>query len=538
MARATASRQASTEGVFLRKASGLIKTAGTLDVFIYNMGLVSVGIGLGTMLLYGPAVYYGANMYAAVIIPAIAMTFITLGMLTWTVTIPRSGGVYPFCSRILPPALAFTFSFVESIAWLFATANAAYWLVTIGLVPMLSVGGLITGNHTFLDAAQKLSEPWPTFIVGTIFLLIAGAILISGMRKFFFTQKIAFAIAMVGSVLLIVILAFVSHVDMVRNFNALFGPHVTYNGVIHDAQKHGWSNPGFNWGQTVMGSNWAFYPLIGAAFSIAIAGEIKSVVRAQTLGMMGAIWVSAILWLITFLVVFPLFGYNFLGAIGFNSLNGYSGTPTTPYITLLAGIATKSVVVTILVSISFMAWIWLWIPGMQAYAERAMIAWAFDRIAPARLGDVNEKYHTPVPAILVAVVITILFLAGFVFTTVFSANMVVFIEAAVFAWSFVLLAGVFFPYKRPDIYEKSPIANKKILGLPVMTVACALGFLGGQAYGWLLFADDFAAGHRFTPVLIVAIAFALGLTLFYAAKAIRRSQGINIDLAFKQIPIE
>ena len=34
--------------VFLRKASGLIKTASNTDVFIYDIGLVSIGLGLGT----------------------------------------------------------------------------------------------------------------------------------------------------------------------------------------------------------------------------------------------------------------------------------------------------------------------------------------------------------------------------------------------------------------------------------------------------------------------------------------------------------
>ena len=525
------------EGVFLRKASGLIKTAGTWDVFIYNIGLVSVGIGLGTMVLYGPAVYYGSNLYVGVIFASVVMSLVALGMLTWTLVIPRSGGVYPFASRILPPSLAFTLSFVESIAWLFACANAAFWIVTIGLVPMLSVAGTITGSSALASAAVALGQPWPTFIVGSAFLLLAGFIVLRGMKTFFFTQKIAFAIAIVGSLFLVALLLFTSHSQFVSNFDSLFGPKVTYQGVIAAATKGGWSST-FSWNQTLLGSVWAFYPLIGAAFSIAIGGEIKSAGRAQTIGMMGAVWVSALLWVLTFAVALPAFGYDFLGAVGFNSLNSLPSTPTTPYITLLAGIATKSWVATVLVSLGFIAWIWLWIPGMQAYAQRAMVAWSFDRIAPARLADISERSHTPVVAVMVAVAVTIVFMAGFVFTPWFATNMIVFIEAAFFAWSFVLLAGVFFPYRRKEMYDKSPIANMKILGLPIMSVACGLGFLGGQVAGWLLFSDNFAAGHAPIPVIIVAAAFVLGLVLYFIAKQVRRQQGIDIGLAFKQIPIE
>ena len=33
--------------IFLRKASGLIRTASGLDTFIYNLGVVSIGLGVG-----------------------------------------------------------------------------------------------------------------------------------------------------------------------------------------------------------------------------------------------------------------------------------------------------------------------------------------------------------------------------------------------------------------------------------------------------------------------------------------------------------
>ena len=43
--------------IFLRKASGLIRTASGTDTFIYNLGLVSVGLGVASIMFYGPAYY-------------------------------------------------------------------------------------------------------------------------------------------------------------------------------------------------------------------------------------------------------------------------------------------------------------------------------------------------------------------------------------------------------------------------------------------------------------------------------------------------
>ena len=101
-------------------------------------------------------------------------------------------------------------------------------------------------------------------------------------------------------------------------------------------------------------------------------------------------------------------------------------------------------------------------------------------------------------AIAVATVVTLIFLVLFVFTTYF-ATLVVFIMIALGAWAVVLAAGVVFPYKRPEIYEKSPISKRKVLGLPLMTVACSCGFVGAVFYFFTLFFDSFAAGHDLGP---------------------------------------
>ena len=88
------------------------------------------------------------------------------------------------------------------------------------------------------------------------------------------------------------------------------------------------------------------------------------------------------------------------------------------------------------------------------------------------------------------------------------------------------------------MYEKSPIANKRLFGLPVMTVACAAGFVAAAFYFFVLFFDTFAAGHDPVRLTIMAVTFVGGLVLFWIARAVRASKGVNIDLAFKEIPIE
>jgi hypothetical protein len=109
---------------------------------------------------------------------------------------------------------------------------------------------------------------------------------------------------------------------------------------------------------------------------------------------------------------------------------------------------------------------------------------------------------------------------------------------AVLAWAIVLLAGVFFPYRRPDIYGKSPLANMRIAGLPIMSVACALGAAAAFLFFFDLFFDGFAAGHARHSMSVLIGWFVGAFCLYWIMWFIRRRQGVNVDLAFKEIPIE
>ena len=358
------------------------------------------------------------------------------------------------------------------------------------------------------------------------------------------THKIVFVICLLGSVLLIVVLMSGSHADFIAQFNKIMGPVIgvpdPYNAIIASGKANGWSMEGADWKSTVLVSNIPFLAMIGAAYSFAIGGEIKSVGKAQTYGMLGAVLVTTVLWVATIVLAEDVIGYEFLGTATYNIWvpgQGVLTTPTDPSVTLMAGILTGSGLMTLILSMGLILWMWMWLPGIQSYAVRAMVAWSFDRVAPAALGSISQTRHTPVVAIAFSLVISVICLALFVFTEKFS-QVIVLIECQVLAWTAVLLAGVFFPYARPHIYEKSPIARIKLFGLPLMTVACGLGFLASLFYLVSLYFDDIAAGHAWWQMQFVLGIFVVAVIFFFAMKYYRASQGIDINLAFKEIPIE
>ena len=532
------------ERVFLRKASGLIKTASNTDVFIYDIGLVSIGLGLGFLLFFGPAVYLSGNLYVATILAGVAMLAVGLGMLTWTITIPRSGGIYNFGTRSMWPPLAFTLSFVEVSALLFYGSFGAVYLAQLGIAPAVTAIGILTDNSGLESfGANQLAGHWGTFIIASLALIVGAIILASGMRRFFFTQKVMFTMACIGTLIFLGTLIGLSRGTFVNHFNSLMGQRLgvgsdAYHGVINAATKAGWHTGGFDWSRTLELANWAFLPLIGAAFSISIGGEIKQVTRGQTLGILGAVVGAVAVWIISYALIFRTMGSGFLGAVTYSNFNAVHGasTPVTPYPTLLTGLGSDSVTLTILIALGFIGWIWLWIPTQILYPTRAIVAWSLDRVWPDVMGTVNERTHTPLPAIALSLAGGITFVAMLAFTTFF--QLVIFIEVAVLAWAIVLLAGVWFPYRRPDIYEKSPISRVRIAGLPVMSVACGLGAIAAFLFFFDLFFDSFAAGHARHSLEVLIGWFVGAFVIYWIMWFVRRRQGVRVELAFKEIPVE
>ena len=531
--------------VFLRRSSGLIKSASTWDVFIFNVGLVSVGIGVANMLLYTSYIYPGSNVGWSSLIGGLCMLLVGLGMVAWTITIPRSGGIYVFGTRILWPPIAFALSFVEVGAWLYYTSLGSSWIMSIGIGPGLATLGILQNSPGLLAAGETAAKPLWVFLGGTIFLCLSGWLIISGMKKYFLSQKIIFSIAVLGSVILAILLLFYKQSDFIQNFNSVMAPYFpgvtnAYQNIIDTAKSAGWvaGTGSIDWWQTFLFASWPFMAYIGAAFSISIGGEIRSGGRGQFIGIIAAIIASTLAFIIMGMLAVRVFGSDFLGAVSYNFYNAVEGgaVPSAPWVTLLIAILVRNPFLALFINLSFIAWIWLWIPGMQIYADRAFVAWSFDRLAPDRLGKVSERTHTPINAITLAVIGTIILLALYVFTPYFTT--VIMIEAAALAWFVVLCAGVFFPYRKKSLYEKSPLAHNRILGLPAQTVACFLGALGAGVAFIFMWSDNFAAGHSRYSLAVMGAWILLGLIIYAIMYFYRKSKGIDVNECFKEIPCE
>jgi hypothetical protein len=168
-----------------------------------------------------------------------------------------------------------------------------------------------------------------------------------------------------------------------------------------------------------------------------------------------------------------------------------------------------------------------------------MIAWSFDRVAPDKLGCSASHAHAGGrDRHLHRGAVVFMWLIAYK-----AVAFLTFIEVLLVIWGTVMVAAVVFPLIRKSLYESSPTRNFKILGVPVMPLSggIATAFMG-YAF-WLLWEDANAlpadqAVKMPVEAWITLGAVVAGTAWYLGAKAYRRRRGINISLAFQQIPIE
>ncbi len=168
---------------------------------------------------------------------------------------------------------------------------------------------------------------------------------------------------------------------------------------------------------------------------------------------------------------------------------------------------------------------------------RTIFAWSFDRILPGKLSEVSERTHAPIPAIITASVIVLAILTWSVLSVSFFTLLSLGVLAGVVTILTVSVAALAFPFRRPELYRNSP-ANISVAGIPLLSIAAVLSIIVmiGLAYVVLSYPQLGIVpwqGFAFMGSLIV-----LGLLIYFVARAVRSTQGINLDLIYRELPPE
>lgn len=539
----TTQQAATSTGLFARNATGLVRGISPKSALVINFipGHPAQSLAAGFFFVF--ALFPGGNYLLGLlmVIPLALAVSYAFGLLTQM--IPRSGGDYMLVSRVLHPAVGLISSFCMTLAGLFSNAFFGIAFVTIGLGPGLVGVGLVADSHTLVDWGTTIQSTngWK-FGLGAAMMVAAGLILAAGWRWSMRLQNILFWMV-TGSVIVAVLIAlFTSRGSFVHNFNdfarPLTGHDNAYDGVIAAAHKAGVNtDPGFSFKNTI--------PIMGffATFSIFsywstfVGGEVRQASTMRMANNMAAAGVIGILVVaVCAAIFFHTFGTPFM--IAANGGGFPSQIATSPTYFFLIGASTGSWIVTAILTLCYVVY-WPLICYVSLMQPTRMIfAYSFDGILPKGVTKVSRN-GSPYVAIMISVALSILVLLWAINASSFFQILVYATLIQLIAMGLVGLSGVLVAKRRPALYSAST-TKRSFLGIPVVAIAGA-GAMAVTALLWVLYFSykpQFGLTNVGRMFAIFGGAVALAAIYYLVAKTVRRSQGVDIDLAYAEIPPE
>jgi len=492
--------------------------------------IINLPIAAVTLMLL-PFAFPGADMPLSVLLSLVPAAILGGVYVLFGIMMPRSGGDYVFNSRALHPSVGFAANF-NFVVWnlLFAGIEGS-WICTVGLSGLFGSMGALTGNTWWNTAAVNISKEWVAFGVGAVMLLIV-AYLLTNNRRALRVMKVAFSIGIAAVVITVVWTLFVSHATFVHNIN-----HVTsYNGILQAAAHSGFTQP-HSWhafSPTISGVALVSLVTLFIMFATYTGGEVKNVRRSIPISIYGALAIGGFVFALMAWGAVHSWTPQFVAATQAISTSAHYPFSSAPNFNFIAAIGSGSPVFAIIINVGFVL---LMVANMiftQMSMTRCIFAWSMDRVTPDKVSQVSPRTHAPVWAIGIGTVGAIIGLAVFVFTT-FSTFLGGTTLGFLFTFLATGLAAMVFPFRRKDLYNKSPI-KPTVFGLPLLSVLGALSFISVAALAYAYFTNSTYGSNSTRAYSVFLGAWVVGFIYYGAARLVRRRQGINLGLSATTLP--
>jgi basic amino acid/polyamine antiporter, APA family len=534
----------STE-VFVRKASGLVREMSPFSAFAYNV--LAIGILFPFLYLQGPAVFPAANIALGVLICGIVLVPMWYTYSWLSASMPRSGGDYVFQTRILSGWIGFGSTLMGAFMAMLYAAFAGWMFAAVGAAPMFAVWGYAANNMGLLNIANWLASTTGVIVVSLVILFTSTFTMVRGMGAFVRVQWILFWGLIVSLVIMIFVLLTTSQATFVANFNAFYAwaaginvPGGFHQQLINDVKASGIDlNAPIDWIQTLGVAAIAANSLVWAVLAVQQLGEIKgaNAVKNTNFFIVGSGVFSTVLMAILAALIFKAGGTEFIRAASIASFSGQINAPVQPWLGFMVSIANKNPLIVFLICFGFICNAYQVMHNVMIQAGRIVFAAAVDRLFPDWLSKVNPRFHSPVNMHVVLAVMIGIWIIAYNLTPVGAISLS---AAAAFMIYFALtcLAGALFPYLKSvrGIYKASPVANLKLAGIPMITIMGSIGSIISIVF--LVLFLVFPSLGVFNPVSLIAIAGSLVLFVVYyfIRRAYLKNIGIDVELAFHQLP--
>jgi len=578
--------------LFTRQSSGLVREVSVLNALFFNTSaFIGGGVGwyplsyslafvpVGTLAIF--TTYGWGTLLFGVFAVIFGMIFAALATV-----MPRSGGDYVFTSRLIPRIGPFV-GWLESFTLVFACIAIIMFeikLVQIGVQVTGRIVGIGTGNEFFSGANGWFAEDGQIkglagFISGLVVALGILWVVIQPTRRF---HKIVTWLGVIGLASVVLMFVFGLLATSRTGFEAGLQQ---YAGTTAEALRQygidgGVINPdqsGVDFGidlGAVFGAGSAFpygFPMgfvlsvvllnfIGYQYSAYISGEVRGNVRRGVLiGVLGALGIGVLMNSVYVDFYSRQIGLDAQVGWGLYEWLGGEGMPLGQpnLMPLTATLANPGLwPLWALINLGGTLFPFLLCPVYIILISRILLAWSLDRRVPEWFGEVSERLHAPLNAILtvVGILVLLVVLQNFALLPKEIAPPDGRLTLFAFLWLSILLALLTWVMpginamvggrSRPDLMANAPWRRwLPIFGL-VWTVFAVLIY-------WVAFirviidgvvaAFGTGSSEGFDYLIGTGIVFTIGIVIaavvIYVWYAwVNRSRGIDTALMYQQIP--
>lgn len=533
--------------VFTRKASGLVRVMSPFSAFVYN--ILTMGLIFPWTYLWAPGALPGGKLVWGILLAMVIEIPIAFVYVWLSTALPRSGGDYVFQSRVFGGGVAFTVVMSGYVIWILQWVALSGWLLSyLGFAPLFLGLGATMGNAGLSNLGIWFTSSTGIIITSILNALVAMLILISGFKNYVRFQIWMIVGTLVAFVTMLVVLFVANPASTAARLDAFavaVGGTQNFVQTAIDASRAAGVdlNPPFSLLATLLVAPIAWTSLQWATYSAQQNGEIKNArsFQSQAFIIVGSLIFTGILLAVLAAALEKAVGTEFLyvagagywAGVGEATIAGFWLWPNMIAVALAA-----SPLIVLLIGLGYILNSHQIVHNCYIGMTRVMVAMSLDRLLPEWISKVDEKRHTPVNAHLAY------FLASIPVILLYNlhSNWVALTLGVTFACGYVFvitcLAGALLPYRAKDVYEASPGARYKIGNVPLVTV---LGVIGSILGGAMLLMFMLYSQLGLTSTLAYSVVFgilAVSAIWYLLVKNARKSTGINVDFAFKEIPPE
>ena len=486
--------------LFVRKASGLVRSWSGFDAFVYatfSINLITLGL-----FIFSYCWYFTGNLGTAVVVGGAFTIFEVIVYASLISAMPRAGGDYVWQSRILGRGLGFILTVTGwwFILWLWVPLYGQM-LTYEFYTPILAVLGA-------RDAALWFTNSNVGQLVGYLSVCAIVFVYIAiGMKTYARVQKFSFYAGMLGLAIVFALLLFGDKQAFINGLNTqmpeLYG--ATSADVYGDTLAYGQA-AGVTFGElgvVAFGASFALIPMI-VFFNLwpnwgsTLYGEVRgaSDYKKNFWGMAWAVIVTAGLALVLFLLISKTIGWDF-----YNSANGSFWSyvfgyttdappiPVWPYPIQLATFLTSSRFLQLIVLLLVSFWWFGWSGTVFLSSTRVIFAAALDRMLPEWVSKIESRTRTPVNALLLMVIPSVIISILYAYN-IFTFKTLALDATLVIAITFfgTAVAAIVLPWRQKSIFDGSPIAQYKVPGwlswLVMLLFVAGGAFLIYQSYNY------------------------------------------------------